>query len=137
MLPLVQSITADIVRLADEVEQTRERLEYLNDGRVAEHTSDVYGKELYSIEKHTDRKSETVQSFICELRELNLIPDRVVEGFVDFPALRNGETVCLCWQLGEREVSHWHLMEEDCSQRRPVDLELIRQSGELSLSESV
>ena len=95
------------------------------------------GRNLHSIEKHTDRKSETVQSFVCELRELNLIPDRVVEGFVDFPALRNGETVCLCWQLGEREVSHWHLMDEDCSQRRPVDLELIRQSGELSLSESV
>ncbi|GAG97533.1 unnamed protein product [marine sediment metagenome] len=137
MLPLVQSITADIVRLADEVEQTRARLDYLNDGRVAEHTNDVYGKELHSIEKHTDRKSETVHSFVRELSELNLIPDRVVDGFVDFPALRNSEPVCLCWQLGEREVKHWHGSDEDCSQRRPVDLELIRQSGELSFSESV
>lgn len=137
MLPLVQSITADIVRLSDEVEQTRERLEYLNDGRVTEHSNDVYGKELHSIEKHTDQKSETVQTFISELKELNLIPDRVVDGFVDFPAQRNGETVCLCWRLGEREVSHWHLKGEDCSHRRPVDLELIRQSGEFSLSESV
>lgn len=137
MLPLVQSITTDIVRMADEVEQTRQRLEYLNDGRVSEHSNDVYGKELHSIEKHTDRKSETVQSYVTELRDLNLIPDRVVDGFVDFPAQRNGETVCLCWRLGEREVSHWHLMEEDCSHRRPVDLELIRQSAEHSLSESV
>ena len=137
MLPLVESIAADIVRLADEVEQTRQRLDYLNDGRVAEQANDVYRNELNSIEKHTDRKFETVQSYVRELSELNLIPDRVFDGFVDFPAQRNGETVCLCWQLGEKEICHWHLMTEDCSQRRPVDLELIRQSGELSFSESV
>ncbi len=135
MLPLVQSITGDIVRLANEVEETRQRLEYLNDGRVAERANDIYGKELHSIEKYTNRKSETVQAFVMELSELSLITKRVADGFVDFPALRNDESACLCWELGEREVKHWHWSYEDCSQRRPVDLELIRQSGERSLSE--
>jgi hypothetical protein len=57
----------------------------------------------------------------------------VIEGFVDFPGERRNEKVCLCWKLGECDVRYWHLANEDCSMRRPVDLELIRLSGELSL----
>jgi hypothetical protein len=27
---------------------------------------------------------------------------------VDFPALRDGREVYLCWQEGEDEITHWH-----------------------------
>ncbi len=133
MLPLVQPITADIVRLAEDVKQTRQRLEYLTDGNSTSRSNDIYKKELRSIEKVTDQKSQTVEDCIVELRDLGLNTDSVIEGFVDFPAERKNEKVCLCWKLGEREVKHWHNLSEDCSLRRPVDLEMIRLSGELSL----
>ena len=29
-------------------------------------------------------------------------------GLVDFPSLRDGEVVELCWLDGEPEVAHWH-----------------------------
>ena len=136
MLPLVHSITEDIVRVSNDVVQTRERLNYLMDGRGPGQTNDVYGKELASIEKHTDQVSETLNDYYVELNNLGLKSERVTKGYVDFPALRLNERVCLCWKLGESEVKYWHGIDEVCSQRRTVDLELIRQSGELSLSES-
>lgn len=44
-------------------------------------------------------------------------------GLVDFPALRQGETVLLCWQLGEDEIRFWHGTDDGFAGRRPLPLE--------------
>lgn len=44
-------------------------------------------------------------------------------GLVDFPALRQGEEVCLCWRLGEDEIVYWHGLEEGFAGRKPLPLE--------------
>ena len=40
------------------------------------------------------------------------------EGLIDFPALRGGETVLLCWKLGEDEIRYWHTVEDGFAGRR-------------------
>jgi len=45
------------------------------------------------------------------------------EGLVDFPALRKGEEILLCWRLGEDEVAHWHGLEEGFAGRKQLDPE--------------
>ena len=47
----------------------------------------------------------------------------VDEGLVDFPALRRGETVLLCWRLGEDEIAYWHTVDGGFAGRRPLPLE--------------
>ena len=42
-------------------------------------------------------------------------------GLVDFPALREGRTVYLCWQLGEPEVAFWHETTTGFAGRQPLD----------------
>ena len=44
-------------------------------------------------------------------------------GLIDFPALRNGETVLLCWQLGEDEIGFWHGTDDGYAGRRPLPFE--------------
>ena len=44
-------------------------------------------------------------------------------GLIDFPALRRGETVLLCWQLGEDEIAFWHGTDDGFTGRRPLPLE--------------
>jgi hypothetical protein len=39
---------------------------------------------------------------------------------VDFPHLRRGEEVNLCWKYGEREIRHWHGLDEGYSGRKPL-----------------
>ena len=66
-------------------------------------------------------------------RELAGIVDEIVargaevkdldEGLVDFPALRRGETVLLCWRLGEDEIGYWHSVEDGFAGRRPLPLD--------------
>jgi hypothetical protein len=41
-------------------------------------------------------------------------------GLVDFPAMRDGEPVYLCWRLGEERVGHWHPLDSGFSGRRPL-----------------
>ena len=33
-------------------------------------------------------------------------------GLVDFPHLRNGREVYLCWRMGEKEIRYWHEIDE-------------------------
>ena len=42
-------------------------------------------------------------------------------GLLDFPALREGEEVELCWQVGEDAVAHWHGIGEGFAGRKPID----------------
>ena len=44
-------------------------------------------------------------------------------GLVDFPARRHGETVLLCWQLGEDEIRYWHRVEDGFAGRQELPLE--------------
>lgn len=43
-------------------------------------------------------------------------------GLVDFPARHpeSGDTVLLCWELGEPSVAHWHDLEEGFAGRKPL-----------------
>ena len=42
-------------------------------------------------------------------------------GLLDFPALRDGEEVELCWQVGEDAVEYWHGIGEGFAGRKPID----------------
>ena len=39
---------------------------------------------------------------------------------MDFPALREGREVYLCWRLGEEEVAFWHELDAGFSGRQPL-----------------
>jgi hypothetical protein len=41
-------------------------------------------------------------------------------GLVDFPHLRDGQVVNLCWKFGERQIRFWHGMNEGFAGRKPL-----------------
>ena len=41
-------------------------------------------------------------------------------GLVDFPHLRHGREVNLCWKYGEREIRYWHRLDEGFAARKPL-----------------
>lgn len=42
-------------------------------------------------------------------------------GLLDFPAVRDGRQVFLCWSIDEPSVTHWHDPDAGFAERRPVD----------------
>jgi hypothetical protein len=55
---------------------------------------------------------------LAELGTLVKDPDL---GLVDFPAVRDGASVLLCWHVGEERVQYWHGYEEGFAGRKPID----------------
>jgi hypothetical protein len=55
------------------------------------------------------------------LEELGVVLKDLDTGLLDFPALRDGEEVELCWQVGEEAVEHWHPLEAGYRGRKPID----------------
>ena len=55
------------------------------------------------------------------LSEMGCILKDINTGLVDFPTLRNGREVFLCWQHGEPEVAFWHDVDTGLAGRQPLD----------------
>jgi hypothetical protein len=64
---------------------------------------------------------ETAARALAELEALGVVVKDAARGLVDFPSLRDGEVVELCWLDGEEAVSHWHPVGEGFAGRRPLD----------------
>jgi hypothetical protein len=58
---------------------------------------------------------------LFELQEREVVLRDLERGLVDFPSLRDGEEVYLCWEEGEDEISFWHEPDAGFAGRRPLD----------------
>jgi hypothetical protein len=70
----------------------------------------------------------TVSEGFLELREAmmwlrmrEIVLRDLDRGLVDFPAVREGAEVYLCWQEGEEEIGFWHEPDTGFAGRRPLD----------------
>jgi hypothetical protein len=62
-----------------------------------------------------------VRRILVELTEAGIVVRDVDRGLIDFPAMRGGREVYLCWQLGEDRVAWWHDLESGFGGREPLD----------------
>lgn len=119
MLPLVARIADDIVATyADvnqalqgfQVEEARAKTDSTRDPILAERNAEV-GTALDRFQ----RLIEEVEALGGTLRDYE-------NGSIDFYGELDGEIVYLCWQRGERNVAHWHALDEGFSKRRMLPL---------------
>ncbi len=121
-LPLVRVIVSDIVELFRDVRDREERLNSLRrDGPGNSSRDDVYSEEVEQIRRDLEKDVEKLQGFVDELQELGVEFKDPVMGLIDFPAMRDGQEVCLCWKLGEPTIAHWHTRDSGYTGRKPLD----------------
>jgi len=65
--------------------------------------------------------AEQVANAVRELGALGVVVKDLDLGLLDFPGLRAGEEVELCWQVGEEAVEYWHPLEAGYRGRKPID----------------
>jgi hypothetical protein len=62
-----------------------------------------------------------VRGLLGTLEEAGIVVRDIDRGLIDFPAIRDGEEVYLCWELGEDSVEYWHDLESGYGGRRQLD----------------
>lgn len=69
-----------------------------------------YVKSLYEIGKIT-----------TELHESGIQLKDYTRGLIDFPSMKNGRVILLCWQLGEGDqIEWWHDIDAGFAGRQPL-----------------
>jgi hypothetical protein len=61
-----------------------------------------------------------LQRSLGELQAMEIVLRDLERGLVDFPALRDGEEIYLCWEEGEDEIAYWHDQDSGFGGRRPL-----------------
>jgi hypothetical protein len=72
---------------------------------------------LSRLIKEFDRLDGAVRQILAtgaQIKDINT-------GLLDFPALRAGQEVYLCWKAGESEIAFWHEVDSGFSGRQPID----------------
>jgi len=82
-------------------------------GRAGASTAERRGETRRCTELKAEvvRIIDRIQSYGCIMKDLDL-------GLLDFPALRGGRQVFLCWKAGEPAVTHWHGTDETFKDRK-------------------
>jgi hypothetical protein len=62
-----------------------------------------------------------VRRLLLAIQEAGIVVRDIDRGLVDFPAIRDGEEIYLCWELGEDEVEWWHELDTGYGGRQPLD----------------
>jgi len=91
--------------------------------RISGNGGDFDPQEPSEVNEQLEREAEAVARAVDELQQLGVLVKDLDRGLVDFPALRDGEEVLLCWQVGEDEVAFWHGPEEGFAGRKPLPLD--------------
>lgn len=77
--------------------------------------------DLNTAQGELEQLAEKVGETVAELEALGVVVKDLDLGLLDFPGLRDGEEVELCWQVGEDAVLHWHPLEAGFRGRKPID----------------
>jgi hypothetical protein len=116
--PLVEEMVA---RRAAHLEALSRQEEL--EGRIRGNGGGIPPATLAEAADDVDRAARELAKVVDEIAARGVEVKDVDEGLVDFPALRRGETVLLCWRLGEDEIGYWHTTEDGFEGRRPLPLD--------------
>lgn len=62
-----------------------------------------------------------LMSLIHQIKDLGVLLKDAERGLCDFPYIKDGRVVYLCWQLGEDSIQYWHEVETGFAGREPLD----------------
>jgi hypothetical protein len=89
-------------------------------GHIAGNGGGIQPRELADLHDEVRRAVGVLGDAVDALQEVGVQVKDLDTGLVDFPSVRDGEPVLLCWRLGEDEVAFWHGLEGGFAGRRPI-----------------
>jgi hypothetical protein len=118
LIPALTRLMKRVMSASAEASQARERLQ-AEQQRIAMTGGGVLDRNAWRADRERiERLTAEMQQGLGEIVELGGAPKDLGLGLVDFLHLRDGREVNLCWKYGEREIRHWHGLDEGYAGRK-------------------
>jgi hypothetical protein len=82
--------------------------------------SNGYGMTTLKLEQEIAELIANLATWLHEITSLGIEVKDLDQGLIDFPSLRSGRVVYLCWRLGEGEIAYWHDLHTGFAGREPI-----------------
>jgi hypothetical protein len=120
LIPELTRVMKQVMSANIEASEARERL-HAEQRRIDLAGGGFLDRKAWRADKdRIERLTAEMQRGLGAIAELGGVPKDLSLGLVDFLHLRNGREVNLCWKYGEREIRHWHGLEEGYAGRKPL-----------------
>jgi hypothetical protein len=112
LLPRVKAVVSDLLDARQRILDAQPDLWPVLEKAIGNGGSKKAGELLVEFER--------IESSVHALSEMGCILKDINSGLVDFPTIRNGREVLLCWRYDEPEVGFWHDAEAGFAGRQPL-----------------
>jgi hypothetical protein len=120
LIPELTRVMKQVMSANVEANEARERLQ-AEQRRIDLAGGGFLDRKAWRADKdRIERLTAEMQRGLGAIAELGGVPKDLSLGLVDFLHLRNGREVNLCWKYGEREIRHWHGLDEGYAGRKPL-----------------
>jgi hypothetical protein len=126
LLPTLESLLRTAIagkKLMEEVEGELQELShriFLNGGTHVDVVAVARRKaERAKAEQRAKDAIAEIDSIGVQVKDLDI-------GLLDFPCEVEGQTVLLCWKMGEKSITHWHGTDEGFAGRKLIDERIAR-----------
>ena len=120
LIPELTRIMNDVMTAHTEATRARERLQ-AEKQRLSLAGGGLLDRAAWRADTEiVEQRVRRVRAGLDKVVRLGGVPKDLGLGLVDFPHLRDGAEVNLCWKRGEREVRHWHGVDEGYAARKPL-----------------
>jgi hypothetical protein len=87
---------------------------------VSESNGHASAGRVLVVREQTAKAAAALDGLLRQVQELGVEVKGIEQGLVDFPSLREGRLVYLCWQAGEDRVMYWHDLDAGFAGRQPL-----------------
>jgi hypothetical protein len=80
--------------------------------------------DVVPLARRKAEREKAIQRVKDAMGEIDAIGVQVKDldiGLLDFPCEVDGQTILLCWKLGEKAITHWHGVSEGFAGRKLID----------------
>ena len=113
LLPPLRTLLAEIGEAWDRVRQLNPEVQKARDASAFDGFTKA-GVDYIEAISH-------LMFLIQQIKNLGVLLKDAEKGLCDFPYMRQGRVVYLCWQLGEERIGFWHDIEAGFAGREPLD----------------
>ena len=100
MLPIIRPLIEKIMAIRNDILARQPEMSVLLE-KIGKNGGN---QELSKI----DQEFQTLERLVSQIQEIGIVVKDINLGLVDFPSIREGREVYLCWRYGEDTIQYWH-----------------------------